>query len=171
MAYSIGQVAEQLGISIDTIRYYDKEGLLPFVKRNAAGRRAFTANDIHLMRTIICLKNAGVAVSDIAKFVEMRLVGDSTLKKRYGLLKDHERALRRQISDMNDTLSYLKYKEWYYQTAVVAGTEKIHFVPGSNEVTPDLPNQYEHHLKETGQTDELQRFRNVKDYRNRGLRP
>lgn len=167
MAYSIGQVADQLGISIDTIRYYDKQGILPFVKRNKAGRRMFTANDVHLMRTIICLKNAGVSVTDIAKFIEMRLIGDSTLDKRLALLKDHEQDLRTQISDLQDTLSYLKYKEWYYQTAVDAGTEEIHFVKGSNEVTPDLPNQYEQHLKESGQLAELQRFINVKDYRNR----
>lgn len=167
MTYSIGEVADQLGISIDTIRYYDKEGILPFVKRNDAGRRIFTENDVHLMRTIICLKNAGVSVNDIAKFIEMRLVGDSTLTKRLDLLKEHERDLKTEISDLQDTMCYLKYKEWYYQTAVDAGTEKIHFVPGSNEVTPDLANQYEQYLKDEGQTVELQRFLNVKDYRNR----
>ena len=108
MTYSIGQVADQLGISIDTIRYYDKQGILPFVKRNKAGRRTFSANDVHLMRTIICLKNAGVSVSDIAKFIEMRLTGDSTLDKRLSLLKEHEQNLRTQINDLQDTLSYLK---------------------------------------------------------------
>lgn len=56
MSYSIGQVADKLGVTIDTIRYYDKSGLLPFVKRNSIGRREFTDNDLHLMRTIVCLK-------------------------------------------------------------------------------------------------------------------
>nr|WP_243884861.1 MerR family DNA-binding transcriptional regulator [Lactiplantibacillus plantarum] len=45
MSYSIGQVADKLGVTIDTIRYYDKSGLLPFVKRNSIGRREFTDND------------------------------------------------------------------------------------------------------------------------------
>ncbi|MCH3921893.1 MerR family transcriptional regulator [Limosilactobacillus sp.] len=165
--YSIGQVATMLGLTIDTIRYYDKQGLLPFVKKSSSGRRIFTENDVHLMRTIICLKNAGVSVSDIAKFVSMRMVGDSTLEARAQLLADHERELRTQINDLLDTLSYLKFKEWYYQTAVDAGTEKIHLVPGSSEVVPDLAKQYERHLEESGQKEELARFREVKDYRNR----
>lgn len=80
MSYSIGQVSKELGITIDTIRYYDKAGLLPFVNRNEAGRREFTDNDVHLMRTIICLKNAGVSVADISIFIQMRLKGDGTLE-------------------------------------------------------------------------------------------
>lgn len=56
MAYTIGQASAKLNISIDTIRYYDKQGLLPFVSRTKNGRRSFTENDLHLMRTIICLK-------------------------------------------------------------------------------------------------------------------
>ncbi|MCO8300923.1 MerR family transcriptional regulator [Limosilactobacillus fermentum] len=68
MAYTIGQASAKLNISIDTIRYYDKQGLLPFVSRTKNGRRSFTENDLHLMRTIICLKNAGVPVAEIAEF-------------------------------------------------------------------------------------------------------
>ncbi|GEO58872.1 MerR family transcriptional regulator [Companilactobacillus bobalius] len=167
MSYSIGQVSKKLGVTIDTIRYYDKSGLLPFVKRNDIGRREFTDNDIHLMRTIICLKNAGVSVVDISKFIEYRLQGDSTLEKRYQLLEDHRKDLQQQITDLEDTMSYLKFKEWYYQTAVEAGTETIHFVPGTNEVISDLDKEYSQHLKSEGNLKELQNFANVKDYRNR----
>ncbi|AYG37975.1 MerR family transcriptional regulator [Lactiplantibacillus pentosus] len=167
MAYSIGQVADQLGVSIDTIRYYDKSGLLPFVQRNSIGRRIFTDNDVHLMRTIVCLKNAGVPVAEIATFIELRLKGDETLSDRYQLLKTHEQALQQQITDLQDTMSYLKFKEWYYQTATETGHEDIHFVPGTNEVQPDLDQEYDRHLKATGQLEELARFANVKDYRLR----
>lgn len=167
MSYSIGQVSQELGVTIDTIRYYDKAGLLPFVHRNSIGRREFTANDVHLMRTIICLKNAGVSVADISRFIALRLQGDETLEQRAQLLAAHERDLQQQITDLQDTMSYLKFKEWYYQTATAAGTETIHFVPGTNEVDPDLDQVYDRHLRETGQLAELQRFANVKDYRNR----
>lgn len=167
MTYSIGQVARQLGITIDTIRYYDKQGLLPFLKRDSNGRRIFSTNDIHLMRTIICLKNAGVPVSEIAQFVELRLQGDSTLRQRYHLLEDHEKNLQTQIRDLEDTLSYLKFKKWYYQTAVEADTEKIHFVNNSNEVIPDLSKEYEAYLEHKKDFNELQRFENVRDYREK----
>lgn len=167
MSYSIGQVSKKLGITVDTIRYYDKSGILPFVKKNDIGRREFTDNDIHLMRTIICLKNAGVSVSDISKFIDYRLQGDSTLDKRFQLLEEHRKDLQQQITDLQDTMSYLKFKEWYYQTAVQAGTEEIHFVKGTNEVIPDLADEYSEHLKQEKQLDELKRFSNVKDYRNK----
>lgn len=167
MSYSIGQVSKKLGITVDTIRYYDKSGILPFVKKNDIGRREFTDNDIHLMRTIICLKNAGVSVSDISKFIDYRLQGDSTLDKRFQLLEEHRKDLQQQIIDLQDTMSYLKFKEWYYQTAVQAGTEEIHFVKGTNEVIPDLADKYSEHLKQENQLDELKRFSNVKDYRNK----
>lgn len=167
MSYSIGQVASILGVSIDTLRYYDKQGILPFVKRDGAGRRTFTENDLHLMRTIICLKNAGVSVADISKFISLRLVGDSTLVERASLLADHEKELRKQINDLQETMSYLKFKKWYYDTAVEAGTEEIHFVPGSNEVLPEIAEEYAEHLKATNQLDELAEFLNVKDYRNK----
>lgn len=167
MSYTIGQVAEQLGVSIDTLRYYDKSGLLPFVKRDQNGRRQFTADNLHLMRTIICLKNAGVSVNDIGKFIELRLLGDSSLVARSELLTAHETQLRQQINDLEETLSYLKFKEWYYQTAVAAGTETIHFIPNSNEVQPDIDQAYMAHLTATAQPEELARFLNVRDYRNR----
>ncbi|QMU08446.1 MerR family transcriptional regulator [Levilactobacillus suantsaii] len=168
MSYSIGEVSRKLGVTIDTIRYYDKAGLLPFIQRNASGRRAFTENDIHLMRTIVCLKNAGVSVADISKFIAYRLEGDSTLTKRYRLLEDHRQALQQQIADLEDTMTYLKFKEWYYKTAVDAGTESIHFVPGTNEVVPDLAQEYSDHLTAENQLAEREHFANVKDYRNRG---
>ena len=91
MSYSIGQVAEKLSVTVDTLRYYDKAGLLPFVKRNAGGRRTFTDNDLHLMQTIMCLKNAGVPVNEIATFVQLRLQGDASLTTRYQLLQAHEK--------------------------------------------------------------------------------
>ncbi|MFV0559143.1 MAG: MerR family transcriptional regulator [Enterococcus sp.] len=167
MNYSIGQVSEKLGVPIDTLRYYDKQGLLPFIERDKNGRRKFTDNDIHIMRTIICLKNAGVSIADISKFVHLRLDGDQTLVERAQLLSNHEKNLRQQINDLEETLSYLKFKEWYYNTAVSAGTESIHFLPDSNEVDPDIDIQYADYLQHTGQENELNRFLNIKDYRNR----
>ena len=95
MAYTIGQASAKLNISIDTIRYYDKQGLLPFVSRTKNGRRSFTENDLHLMRTIICLKNAGVPVAEIAEFVALRLDGDQTLTTRYQLRGQLEKAAQR----------------------------------------------------------------------------
>ncbi|MQS52066.1 MerR family transcriptional regulator [Companilactobacillus mishanensis] len=160
MAYSIGEVSKRLGITVDTIRYYDKENLIPFVKRDDAGRRKFTDNDMHLMEMIMCLKNAGVPVAEIATFVALRKNGDKSLDERYQLLQDHEKNLKSKISDLQDTLAYLQFKKWYYQTAVNAGTEKIHYEHESNEVHPHILDEYIKVLKKRGDTDSIDRLNN-----------
>jgi DNA-binding transcriptional MerR regulator len=160
MAYSIGEVSKRLGITVDTIRYYDKENLIPFVKRDNAGRRQFTDNDMHLMEMIMCLKNAGVPVAEIATFVSLRADGDKSLEQRYQLLEDHEKSLKTKISDLQDTLAYLQFKKWYYETAVDAGTEKIHYEDGTNEVHPHILDEYIKVLEERGDTESIERLNN-----------
>lgn len=169
MEYTIGQVAQKLGITVDTLRYYDRQGLLPFVKRDVAGRRRFTDNDLHLMRTIICLKNAGVSVKDIGIFIKLRMDGDATLGQRSEILKHHKKHLVDEINILNETLSYLKFKEWYYDTAQKAGTEAIHLKAGSNMVRENLAEEYSQYLMDKGKLTELENFKEVRDYRNREL--
>ncbi len=65
MTYTIKDISKMFGISIYTIRFYDKEGLLPFVMRNKSGNRVFTESDVGLFRTICCLKNTGMQLKDI----------------------------------------------------------------------------------------------------------
>lgn len=71
MTYTIKEVADKVGLSAYTLRFYDKQGLLPFVSRNESGYRAFTDGDLHLLHTIICLKNTGMAISAIANISVM----------------------------------------------------------------------------------------------------
>lgn len=158
MAYTIGEVAQRLGISIDTIRYYDKAGLIPFVKRDGAGRRRFTPNDLHLMEMVMCLKNAGVPVAEIATFVTLRGQGDASLQERYDLLTEHEQNLKTKINDLEDTLAYLQFKKWYYQTAVDAGTEEIHYEPETNEVHPQILDEYLAVLRARHDTTAIERL-------------
>ena len=65
MSYSIKEVSQKVGLSIYTLRFYDKQGLLPFVARNDAGYREFTDGDLNLIHTICCLKETGMKISDI----------------------------------------------------------------------------------------------------------
>jgi DNA-binding transcriptional MerR regulator len=132
--YTIGQVSQQLGISVAAIRYYDSEGLLPFVKRDQGGRRIFTKDNLQLMQMILELKKAGVPVKEIAYFVSWRLDGDESLGDRYAFLAEHEIILENEIQQLEQSLAYLRFKKWYYKEAQLAGTEKIHFAPDTNKV-------------------------------------
>ncbi|WP_330587613.1 MerR family transcriptional regulator [Anaerocolumna sedimenticola] len=82
MEYTIKQVSEKTGLSIYALRYYDKEGLLPLVKRSPSGIRKFTDNDIDWIGLICCLKNSGMSIDNIKEFMNLCLQGNETVETR-----------------------------------------------------------------------------------------
>lgn len=155
MEYLIGDVAKKMNINSSAIRFYDKKGLLPFVERDESGRRKFKQQDMNLLEVIDCLKKSGVPVNDIAHFVRLCMEGDGTLRERYDCLDNEETNLEKKIADLNDKLAFLRFKKWYYKTAVEAGTEKIHFVPGQNLIAPDTKAKYKAELEKTDNIHDL----------------
>ncbi len=125
-SYSIHEVAKLLGLATSTIRYYDKEGLLPFVERKESGYRVFTEKDLATLKVIDCLKKTGMPLKEIKQFSAALRLGDSTLEERYAMFKERKEAVLEQISKLQEVLKIIEYKCWYYQTAIEAGTEKIH---------------------------------------------
>lgn len=142
MTYTIGQVAKRLGVSTSTIRFYDKHGLLPFVKRDENGIRQFSENDMNYLDVITVLKKSGVPVDTIAEFIALCMAGDTTLTARYDYLKNTEQTLAAKIAELNKQMAFLKFKQWYYQTAIEAGTEAIHFLPGTRDFDPATKREY-----------------------------
>ncbi|MFR4752217.1 MAG: MerR family transcriptional regulator [Enterococcus raffinosus] len=132
--FLIGDITKMYGISQDTLRYYDKAGLLPFVKKNNAGRREFTEDDLGYIEVIDCLKRSGIPVKEIAKFMDWCVEGDETLPQRYAFMIEQEAALERKIYDLQTQLDFLRWKKWYYQTANEAGTEEVFFKEGTRQV-------------------------------------
>lgn len=126
MYYSIGEVAEKLNLPKSTIRYYDKEGLLPFVERKESGIRMFAESDISMLQVIECLKSSGLSIKDIKKFSEWCSKGDQTLQERYELFLESRKKVEQQMAELQKTLELLEHKCWYYETALEAGTERIH---------------------------------------------
>ncbi len=126
MEYSIGEAAEKTGITASTLRYYEKEGLLPSIKRDKNGIRSFTENDLQSLRIIECLKATGMPIKDIRKFIDLCAEGDNSLQERYALFLDRKAAVQKQIEELQKVERVIDFKCWYYQTAIAAGTEKIH---------------------------------------------
>ena len=141
-SFLIGDISKMYGISQDTLRYYDKAGLLPFVKKNQAGRRIFTEDDLGYMEVIDCLKRSGIPVKEIAKFMDWCVEGDKTLPQRYAFMVEQEAALERKIQDLQAQLDFLRWKKWYYQIANEAETEKIFFKEGSRQVDKKWHQKY-----------------------------
>ena len=128
MEYSIGETAKKSGITASTIRFYEKEGLLPSIKRNKNGIRYFTEDDLQSLRIIECLKATGMPIKDIRKFIDLCAERDSSLQERYELFLDRKSAVQKQIQELQNVEKVIDFKCWYYQTAIEAGTEKIHDV-------------------------------------------
>lgn len=126
MLYTVGEMAKKLNVAPSTLRYYDKEGLLPFVERSDGGIRMFKDEDFEWLHIIECLKKTGMSIKDIKTFIDWCMEGDSTIEQRLQLIDRQREAVQSQIAQMQETLKTLDYKHWYYETANAAGTCKIH---------------------------------------------
>ena len=125
MIYTVGEMSKILGIHPSTLRYYDKEGLLPFVERSSGGIRMFTEKDHEWLKVIGCLKQSGLSIKEIRSFIEMAIQGDeSSLKKRLALFQARRDAVKKQLEDMQEALDLLEFKCWYYEQAIQDGTEE-----------------------------------------------
>jgi DNA-binding transcriptional MerR regulator len=126
MSYTVSQVADCLGITVYTLHYYDKEGLLPFVDRAANGARVFKDSDFRWLDIIMALKNTGMPLKDIKQYVEWGMAGDSTLKQRFEYIIKQKKTVEKKMEELKKYLELLDYKQWYYETAIEAGTTAIH---------------------------------------------
>lgn len=123
MSYSISQVAKMMGVTPSTLRYYDQEGLLPHIKR-INGMRVFEDEDFQWLRVLNCLKNTKMPIKKIRQYVELAQEGDQTLKERYQLIQEQKQYILNQIQEYQYYLQEIEFKEWYYQQALKAGSEK-----------------------------------------------
>lgn len=113
--YAIKAVSEKTGISIYTLRYYDKEGLFPFLYRNDKNVRVFSEADIEWITLIECLRRCNMRIEDIRNYINLCKQGNSTLQERYAIIKEQEVILQRQIEDLRESLEHIKYKREYYE--------------------------------------------------------
>lgn len=129
MSYTIAAAARMLDIPATTLRYYDKEGLLPFVGRLDSGYRVFTDNDVSLLKVIECLKKTGMSIKEIKQFTDWMQQGDASLQQRYEMFLQRRRVAEEQMEDLKKTLELIDHKCRYYEAAIAAGTERISFEP------------------------------------------
>ncbi|MCM3171558.1 MerR family transcriptional regulator [Paenibacillus sp. MER 99-2] len=135
MTYSIGEVAKKLDLTVYTLRYYDREGLMPFVERTANGTRLFKESDIDFLKIIQCLKATGMPIKDIKDFIAWCSEGDSTLKQRYDMFTERRASVEAQIAELQKTMEVIDHKCAYYESALSVGTEEIHKVNTGNPIT------------------------------------
>ena len=121
--YKISEVSKMFNIPVSTLRYYDKEGLFPSLKRES-GIRLFSNQDLEALRVIECLKRSGLEIKDIKLFMDWCKEGSSTYKNRYELIQNQKEKVIKEIEHLNKTLDMLKYKSWYYSKLLEGGNEE-----------------------------------------------
>ncbi|WP_299446799.1 MerR family transcriptional regulator [uncultured Phascolarctobacterium sp.] len=125
MFYTIGEMAKIVNVPPSTLRYYDKEGLLPFVERTDGGIRMFKESDYEGLCIINCLKNSGMPLKDIKNFMQMVSQGDASIESRLELIEKQRERVLQDLEKIQQLLKILDYKVWYYSTAKAAGTTAI----------------------------------------------
>ena len=122
MNYTIGEVSSMLNISISTLRYYDKEGLLPMVNRTSGNIRVFNDADIECLKMIECLKTTGMPLKEIKLYFKQCQIGDTTINDRYELFLRQKEKTEHQIELLQNSLTRINFKCEYYRIAKEKGT-------------------------------------------------
>ena len=135
MTYTTAKAAEKIGISAHTLRFYDKEGLLPNVGRDEHGNRRFTDNDLQWLSLLQCLKNTGMSLKDIKRFAECTSIGDDTIDERLALFERQTEDVKCQIAELKRYLKLLEYKLAFYQKAKALGSVEAVNLPQIPETT------------------------------------
>jgi len=114
-ALSLAEVVEVTGLTADTLRYYEQEGLLLPIARKQNGHRSYTQRDLEWIQFVKCLRSTGMPVSEIARYKTLMDQGDATVTARRELLLSYKNRLLREMEELNRNLSTLEYKIQYYQ--------------------------------------------------------
>ncbi len=107
---TIAEVSKKYGLTADTLRYYEKIGLIPSVNRTSGGIRDYTEEDCRWVEFIKCMRSAGLSIDALIEYVTLFQQGDSTVQARKDLLIEQRRQLLQRMAEMQITLDRLNYK-------------------------------------------------------------
>lgn len=118
---TIKEVSQKYNISQDTLRYYERIGMIPKVTRTASGIRNYQESDLNWVELVICMRSAGLPVEALIEYVELYQQGDQTFGARLELLQEQRRNLEEQQKQLQVAISKLDYKISRYEVAVKTG--------------------------------------------------
>ncbi len=118
---TISEVSEKFGITQDTLRYYEKAGIIPRIARTPGGARDYQPEDLGWIEQVVCLRNAGMPVESLVEYLRLSQQGDDTFSERLELLKEQKENLKMQQRKLQDAMDRLDFKISRYQAAVKTG--------------------------------------------------
>lgn len=121
----IAEVSEQYAISSDTLRYYERIGLIPPVNRNESGIRDYNETDVKRVEFIKCMRTAGLPIDTLIEYVGLVQQGDTTIETRKDILKEQRELLVARMREMQKTIDLLDYKINVYENAVLKKEKEL----------------------------------------------
>lgn len=113
--YTIKEVSRMMDVSEHTLRFWAKSDFFPLVTRNENNFRIFSDTDVEFVKIIKCLRAIGTDNKNIKKYIDLCLIGDSTIEQRYEIIKETHKKAIEQMKEHQKRLELLDYKEKYYQ--------------------------------------------------------
>ena len=120
--YSPSQAAEMTGFSLDTLRYYDRIGLLDELARTPGGQRIFTEDDVAWLGILRCLRETGMPIAQMQRYADLARAGDESLAERVALLQEHDRTVENQIERLRAQQLHIRDKVAFYQNQLATRT-------------------------------------------------
>ncbi len=118
---TINEVSKKYNVSCDTLRYYERIGVIPEVNRNSSGIRDYTEEDLRWVELALCMRNAGLSIETLVEYQRLYQEGDSTIKARLDLLTEQMDILKNQKKQIEETMDRLSYKIYRYKKALETG--------------------------------------------------
>ena len=116
--YTIKEVADKMEVSEHTLRFWAKSGFFPFLQRDNNNISRFSENDLNWVRIVKCLRSVGTQNKDIKRYIDLCIVGDSTIKERYQIILDTKAKALEQMGELKKQLELLDYKENFYKNLI-----------------------------------------------------
>jgi DNA-binding transcriptional MerR regulator len=118
MNFTIKEVAEKFNLSPYTLRYYEREGLIPSVQRNSNGRRVYTDTDLDWLQIVCCMRATGMSISYIKNYVELCINGKETLEEKRKIMLEQKEIIKGEIKKYTELLELVDMKLDYYDEKI-----------------------------------------------------
>lgn len=123
--YTMKETCEKTGLSYETLKFYCNQGLVPNVKRDKNNRRTFDDRDVAWINSLNCLKNCGMSIFEMKQYIELCLVGESSIPERKEILALKRKSLVKQLQQVQDCIDYIDWKQGFYDD-VLSGKTKYY---------------------------------------------
>ena len=116
--YTIKEVSNIMDVSEHTLWFWAKSGFFPFIKRDENNIRLFSQSDLEWVKIVKCLRSVGTENKAIKRYIDLCIIGDSTIKERFEIIKATKQKAQQQMNDLKKQLDILEYKEGYYKNLI-----------------------------------------------------